>query len=85
MCFTLNTGSNYQACFILHNYIRDEQTDRDDTFLNEVDADLAAEPLGGQENLDKEIIRNVQATNAWTSFRDDLAVAMYIDYRARRG
>lgn len=50
-----------------------------------MDADLAAEPLGGQENLDKEMIRNVQATNAWTSFRDDLAVAMYIDYRARRG
>lgn len=45
-----------------------------------MDANLAAESLGGQDNPKEEVIKNVQATNAWTAFRDDFAIAMYTEY-----
>lgn len=44
-------------------------------------SDLAAEPFSWQKSFEDEVIK-VQSINAWTGFGDDLAITMYICYRA---
>jgi hypothetical protein len=63
---------------VLHNYARDRQHVRDDLLLQEIDAELAAtvpEPAD-----DVALIRSVQLSDAWTTFRQDLADEMFAEY-----
>ncbi|XP_051196783.1 protein ALP1-like [Lolium perenne] len=66
------------ACCVLHNYARDRQHVRDDLLLQEIDAELAAtvpEPAD-----DVALIRSVQLSETWTTFRQDLADGMFAEY-----
>lgn len=66
------------ACCVLHNYARDRQQVRDDLLLQEVDAELAN--MAPEPTDDATLIRSVQATNAWTDFRQDFADEVFADY-----
>ena len=66
------------ACCVLHNYTRDRQRMMDDLLLEEVDNELAAQPIDPVD--DNGYITTVQVTNAWTQFRKQFADDMFADY-----
>ncbi|BFG41564.1 hypothetical protein CerSpe_278380 [Prunus speciosa] len=74
------------ACFVLHNFIRIEQQndhvlqDQDLEFLASVDHEISNHStVEGNTNR----ITSVQVTDQWTTFRDTLAMQMFLDYQAR--
>lgn len=66
------------ACVVLHNYTRDRQYMMDDLLLEEVDNELAAQPIEAEDGAG--YIRTVRVTNAWKNFRKQLADDMFADY-----
>lgn len=38
-----------------------------------------------EEQDENDVIRSVEVTQEWTTFRDNLAIEMFNDYQARRG
>ena len=78
------------ACFVLHNFIRDEQqTDQllevqDLEFLSVVDEELVHQLREGVQNNVIDDITTIQATEEWTRFRDTLAMNMFANYQVRR-
>ncbi|XP_050220700.1 protein ALP1-like isoform X1 [Mercurialis annua] len=69
------------ACFILHNFIREEMTE--DDLLKQVDEELANSLDIENEIRDEENIRAIRLTHEWTTFRDNLAMQMFNEYQAR--
>ncbi len=53
----------------------------DDLLLHEVDAELAAMPIEPID--DANLIRSVEVSTEWNSFRDQLASDMYVEYLVR--
>eukprot|EP00256_Glycine_max_P048851 XP_006603327.1 protein ALP1-like [Glycine max] len=78
------------ACFVLHNFIRDEQqTDQllevqDLEFLSVVDEELVHQSREEVQNNVIDDITTIQATEEWTRFRDALAMNMFANYQVRR-
>ncbi|KAG4954337.1 hypothetical protein JHK87_039931 [Glycine soja] len=78
------------ACFVLHNFIRDEQqTDQllevqDSELLSVVDEELVHQSREGVQNNVIDDITTIQATGEWTRFRDTLAMNMFANYQVRR-
>ena len=72
------------ACCVLHNFIRDKQREKDDELLNEIDAELASQLDERDDGESDRLIRSVEVNTEWTTFRDNLAIAMFNDYQARR-
>ncbi|KAK9286606.1 hypothetical protein L1049_015006 [Liquidambar formosana] len=70
------------ACFILHNFIREEMLE--DDLLNDVDEELENAPMLENEDVDEDNITAIKVTQEWTAFRDTLAMQMFEDYQARR-
>ncbi|GLT34150.1 hypothetical protein SLA2020_086850 [Shorea laevis] len=68
------------ACFILHNFIRDEMVEED--LLREVDEELEEAAL--ENEVERDNITFVGVTNEWSQFRDNLAMEMFEEYQARR-
>ena len=66
------------ACAVLHNYARDRQYAMDDKLLEEVDAELAAQPIEIEDGAG--YITSVRVTNAWKNFRKQFAADMFADY-----
>lgn len=71
------------ACCVLHNFARDRQHQMDDLLLQEVDAELAAMP--NEPVDDANLIRSVQVTTEWNTFREQLANDMFAEYLLRHG
>lgn len=72
------------ACFILHNFIRDENMEEND-LLREVDEELEnADTLDSDDEVDVDYITSARATDEWSLFRDDIALEMFNEYQARR-
>lgn len=71
------------GCLILHNYVLYEQRESDAPLLNEVDIELATGMTVGDKASDDKVIRHVQASTAWTEFKEDLALRMFVDYQSR--
>ncbi|XP_034202766.1 putative nuclease HARBI1 [Prunus dulcis] len=74
------------ACFVLHNFIRIEQhndhvlQDQDMENLASVDHEISNHStVEGNANR----ITSVQVIDQWTTFRDTLAMQMFLDYQAR--
>ncbi|XP_073365423.1 uncharacterized protein [Aegilops tauschii subsp. strangulata] len=65
------------ACCVLHNFARDRQHMMDNLLLQELDNELASQPI---EADDANSIRSVQVTNAWTNFRNQLSDDMFAEY-----
>lgn len=81
--FNVKTQVRINACCIHHNYVLDEQREQDAPLLNEVDVELAtATTMCDDVSYDK-VIKHVQASTAWTEFREDLALRMFADYQSR--
>ncbi|RLM92682.1 uncharacterized protein C2845_PM08G22290 [Panicum miliaceum] len=55
----------------------------DDLLLHSVDAELAAMPNDPID--DANLIRNVQVTTEWNTFREQLANDMFAEYLVRHG
>ncbi|KAG5016968.1 hypothetical protein JHK85_023104 [Glycine max] len=78
------------ACFVLHNFIRDEQqTDQllevqDLEFLSVVDEELVHQSREEVQNNVIDDITTIQATEEWIRFRDTLAMNMFANYQVRR-
>uniref|UniRef100_A0A0R0GDT5 DUF8040 domain-containing protein n=1 Tax=Glycine max TaxID=3847 RepID=A0A0R0GDT5_SOYBN len=78
------------ACFVLHNFIRDgQQTDQllevqDSELLSVVDEELVHQSREGVQNNVIDDITTIQATGEWTRFRDTLAMNMFANYQVRR-
>ncbi|CAM0958695.1 unnamed protein product [Alopecurus aequalis] len=68
------------ACAVLHNYARERQYMMDDVLLEEVDIELAAQPIEAEDGGG--YIRSVRVTNAWKNFRKQFAADMFADYLA---
>ena len=66
------------ACAVLHNYARERQYAMDDVLLEEVDIELAAQPIEPEDGGG--YIRSVRGTNAWKNFRKQFAADMFADY-----
>ncbi len=63
---------------MLHNYARDRQYAMDDILLEEVDNELAAQPIENEDGAG--YITSVRVTNAWKNFRRQFAADMFDDY-----
>ena len=78
------------ACFILHNFIRDEQQCdpilevHDLELLSVVDGELTNQHRERVTSNDADEVTTIQVTEAWTGFRDTLAMNMFAEYQARR-
>ncbi|GLT29298.1 hypothetical protein SLA2020_041730 [Shorea laevis] len=68
------------ACFILHNFIRDEMVEED--LLREVDEELEEAAL--ENEVERDNITFVGVIDEWSQFRDNLAMEMFEEYQARR-
>ncbi|KAK8933590.1 hypothetical protein KSP39_PZI015955 [Platanthera zijinensis] len=72
------------VCFILHNFLVERRLANDFGLLEEVDAELSTQVVGG-DSFEYDNIRGpVQAKTEWSNFRDTLAINMFNDYQARR-
>ena len=71
------------ACAVLHNYARDRQYAMDDILLEEVDNELAAQPIEAEDGAG--YITCVIVTNAWKNFRKQFAEDMFADYVVAHG
>ena len=73
------------ACCVLHNFIRDRQHMMDDLLLEEVDNELAAQPIEAEDDVGW--ITTIQVTNVWKKFRkqfvDDICRLLYCPCRTR--
>ncbi|XP_020258599.1 protein ALP1-like [Asparagus officinalis] len=67
------------ACCILHNFLREEMNE--DDLLNDMDQELEDALVLEIENVDEECITTVRVTDEWSTFRDDLAMQMWDEYR----
>ncbi|KAF7801598.1 protein ALP1-like [Senna tora] len=63
------------CCCLLHNLIREHSVL--DPLENQVYEDT--------QQVDCDIVGTIETSNAWTAFRDTLAVDMFNDFRGRRG
>ncbi|XVF82710.1 hypothetical protein PTKIN_Ptkin16aG0070900 [Pterospermum kingtungense] len=70
------------ACFILHNFLREEMSE--DDLLKEVDQELENSLEDENEVRDEDIVKNIRVTQEWTTFRDILAMQMFEEYQARQ-
>lgn len=78
------------ACFVLHNFIRYEQ--QYDPILEVQDLELLSvvdEELTNQhgETITSNVaneVTTIQVSEAWTTFRDTLAMDMFVEYQHRR-
>ncbi|GLT47193.1 hypothetical protein SLA2020_209050 [Shorea laevis] len=68
------------ACFTLHNFIRDEMVEED--LLREVDEELEEATL--ENEVERDNITFVGVTDEWSQFRDNLAMEMFEEYQAWR-
>ncbi|XP_074366991.1 uncharacterized protein LOC141707626 isoform X1 [Apium graveolens] len=71
------------ACFILHNFLREEKME-ERNFMQEVERDLLRMEGIDVEDEEDDYISTARSTNEWNEFRDDLAKKMFEDYVARR-
>lgn len=65
------------ACFLLHNFIRNEMSD--DPFEEGLD-DFLEDMNEGDEDEEVSYVESIEATAAWNHKRDELANAMWDDY-----
>ena len=78
------------ACFMLHNFIRDEQHSdpileaQDLELLSVVDNELINQRMKRVTNNIGDEVTTIQATEEWTKFRDTLAMNMFATYQIRR-
>ncbi|XP_028180268.1 protein ALP1-like [Glycine soja] len=78
------------ACFMLHNFIRDEQHSdpileaQDLELLSIVDNELINQQMERVTNNIGDEVTTIQATEEWTRFRDTLAMNMFATYQIRR-
>ncbi|CAM0874640.1 unnamed protein product [Alopecurus aequalis] len=66
------------AYCVLHNYASDRQYMMDDLLLEEVDNEIAAQPIEPKDG--DGYIRSVRVTNAWKHFRKRFAADTSVDY-----
>jgi DDE superfamily endonuclease len=71
------------ACFILHNFLREESMD-ETSLINEVDEDLLNIETIDEEGVEDDYIFSTQSSNEWNEFRDNLAQKMFEEYQQRR-
>ena len=71
------------ACFILHNFLREEKLEELD-LLHEVNQELS-NIEGIDEEGEEDYISLVRSSHEWNVFRDELAERMFMDYQRRRG
>ncbi|XP_074324810.1 uncharacterized protein LOC141661704 [Apium graveolens] len=71
------------ACFILHNFFREEKME-ERNFMQEVERDLLRSENIDEEDEENDYISTARSTNEWNEFRDDLAKKMFEEYVARR-
>ncbi|XP_048497872.1 protein ALP1-like [Beta vulgaris subsp. vulgaris] len=70
------------ACFILHNFLREEKLE-EESLLQEVDQDLL-NAEGIDEEQQEDYIMAIRSSHEWNEFRDDLARKLFADYQRRR-
>lgn len=71
------------ACFILHNFLREEKME-ETTLMEEVEQDLLNTEVIDVEEEDDDYILSARSTNIWNEFRDRLANNMFEEYQRRR-
>ena len=69
------------ACFILHNFLREENME-ETTHMQEVEKELEAMEAIDVEDEEDDFISTARSTNEWTEFRDQLAKTMFEEYLA---
>ena len=69
------------ACFILHNFIREEMSE--DELLKQVDEEIANVVEVENESINEETIKTIRMTHDWTIFRDTLAMQIFEEYQSR--
>ncbi|XP_057550528.1 protein ALP1-like [Amaranthus tricolor] len=68
------------ACFFLHNFVREENLD-DENLLNEVDDDLSnVEAFDTMEDEGEDFILTAQASPQWNNLRDEMSQKMFREY-----
>lgn len=67
------------ACFILHNYLREENME-ETTYLQEVEQELETMEAIDVEDEENDFISTARCTDEWNEFRDQLAKTMLEDY-----
>ncbi|KAL2327026.1 hypothetical protein Fmac_020453 [Flemingia macrophylla] len=78
------------ACFVLHNFISDEQQIdqllevQDLKILSAIDEELNNRPRERVQNNVIDEVPTIQVTEEWTRFRDTLAMNMFANYQVRR-
>ena len=78
------------ACFMLHNFIRDEQQSdpileaQDLELLSVVDNELINQQMERVTNNIGDEVTTIQTIEEWTRFRDTLATNMFATYQIRR-
>ncbi|XP_063943220.1 uncharacterized protein LOC108208423 isoform X1 [Daucus carota subsp. sativus] len=70
------------ACFILHNFLREEKME-ERVFMQEVERDLDRMEGIDVEDDEDDYISTARSTNEWNEFRDDLAKKMFEEYVGR--
>ncbi|XP_057532858.1 uncharacterized protein LOC130810743 [Amaranthus tricolor] len=74
-----------KACFVLHNFVREENLD-EENLLNKVDDDLSnVEAFDTMEDEGEDFISMAQALPQWNNLRDEMSQKMFREYQARRG
>ena len=83
--FSIRThGQIIITCFYLHNLIKQEMPS--DPFCIETDHNNMCDSAQNEpEETDDDVIDTVEATTESNAWRDNLAMQMYNDWRARRG
>ncbi|XP_020243185.1 protein ALP1-like [Asparagus officinalis] len=72
------------ACFILHNFVRDENMEEND-LLHEVDEELEnTDTFDSDNEVDVDYITSARATDEWSLFKDDISLEIFNEYQARR-
>ncbi|XP_021839034.1 uncharacterized protein [Spinacia oleracea] len=71
------------ACFILHNFLREENME-ETSLMQEVEEDLLNMEAIDEEDEEDDYILTARSTNEWNEFRDDLAKNMFDEYLERR-
>ncbi|KAL4344305.1 hypothetical protein AHAS_Ahas11G0165100 [Arachis hypogaea] len=73
------------ACCLLQTFIRiNMDSDSEEDILLENDHVIIGEEHGGNEDGDDETIDNVEGSNEWTAWRDNLAHEMYTEWMHSR-